>query len=187
MVSHPLAVGFHGCDKAVAERVVCHREELLSSNQPWEWLGHGIYFWEDSHARAMRWAEDLASKGKVDCPAVIGAIIDLGNCLNLIDAEALSLVRAAHEAYRTICQASGAKAARNRGPELAARFLDCAVMETLHQLREKEGRRPFDTVRGFFVEGKPLYPDAGLRELDHIQICVRAPKQIVGYFWPRGI
>jgi hypothetical protein len=28
--------------------------------------------------------------------------------------------------------------------------LDCAVMETLHQLRREEKNQPYDTVRGFF-------------------------------------
>jgi hypothetical protein len=42
-----------------------------------------------------------------------------------------------------------------------------------------------DTIHGFFMEGHELYADAGFRELDHIQICVRVPKQIIGCFWPR--
>jgi hypothetical protein len=53
-------------------------------------------------------------------------------------------------------------------------------------LRQKKGEQPFDTARGFFLEGRPLYPAAGFRELDHIQICVRSSKQIIGYFLPRG-
>ena len=60
------------------------------------------------------------------------------------------------------------------------------MIETLHQLRHKEGKPPFDTARGFFLEGRELYPTAGFRELDHVQICVRSSKQIIGYFLPRG-
>ena len=58
-------------------------------------------------------------------------------------------------------------------------------MESLHQLRREEGKPAFDTVRGFFFEGRELYKGAGFRELDHIQICVRSLDQIIGYFWPR--
>ena len=58
-------------------------------------------------------------------------------------------------------------------------------LETLHQLRQEEGKAAFDTVRGFFIEGRELYAGAGFRELDHIQICVRSLDQIVGFFWPR--
>jgi hypothetical protein len=32
-----------------------------------------------------------------------------------------------------------------------------------------EGEQPFETARGFFLEGHVLYPAAGFRELDHIQ------------------
>ena len=59
-------------------------------------------------------------------------------------------------------------------------------METLHHLRREAGAPALDTVRGFFFEGRELHPGAGFRELDHIQICVRSPRQIIGYFLPRG-
>jgi hypothetical protein len=58
-------------------------------------------------------------------------------------------------------------------------------METLHKLRQQQGHRSFEAIRGFFMGGRPLYDGAGFRELDHIQICVRSPKQIIGCFWPR--
>jgi len=107
--------------------------------------------------------------------------------LNLADTEALSLVKSAHQTYTELCAKSGAPVLENRGPELQVRFLDCAVIETLHQLRTKERKQPFDTVLGFFLEGRELYSGAGFRELDHIQICVRSPKQIIGYFLPRNV
>ena len=58
-------------------------------------------------------------------------------------------------------------------------------MESLHKLPREENTFAFDTVRGSCIEGRELYADAGFRELDHIQICVRSPKQIISYFWPR--
>lgn len=188
MVSRSLVLGYHGCDDSLTRRVVCRETELHLSEEPWDWLGYGIYFWEDSPARALRWAEDATrgSRRKIKSPAVLGAVIDLGHCLNLIDAEALAQIKMAHETYRRICRATDTKQARNRGPGLRARYLDCAVVETLHQLRHDQNRPAFDTVRGFFMEGNALYPAAGFRELDHIQICVRSPRQIIGYFLPRN-
>lgn len=106
--------------------------------------------------------------------------------MNLADTEALTLVKSAHQTYVELCATSGAPPAENRGSELQIRRLDYAVIETLHQLRQKERKQPFDTVRGFFLEGRELYPAAGFRELDRIQICVRSPKQVIGYFLPRG-
>jgi hypothetical protein len=188
MISRSLVVGFHGCDRAVAERIVLNSEDLQQSKNPWDWLGNGIYFWEDSYDRAVRWAADAAGKkwSRIIEPAVIGAVIDLGNCLNLVDSDALALIKSAHASYLETCQAAGSLIAQNRGRELQLRDLDCAVMQTLHQLREQEGQQPFQTVRGFFVEGSELYQNAGFRELDHVQICVRDLSCILGCFWPRG-
>jgi hypothetical protein len=187
MVSHSLVVGYHGCDVRVARKVISLKDSLHPSHNPWDWLGHGYYFWEDSSARARRWAESESKQrgSAIKYPAVLGAVIDLGNCLNLADAEALKQVRAAYDEYERLCNSAGIEKARNRGPDLRARYLDCAVMESLHQFRQEEGKPAFDTVRGFFIEGRELYDGAGFRELDHIQICVRSLDQIIGFFWPR--
>jgi hypothetical protein len=188
MVSRSLVLGYHGCDQTVANKVVNGREQQSRSTNEYDWLGSGLYFWEDSPARALRWAQDEARKknGKVKTPAVLGAIIDLGNCLNLIDSEHLDLIKTAHKAYLELCNISGLEPAENKGKDLRARYLDKAVFETLHKLRQQEKKKPFDSVRAFFVEGEPLYENAGLHSLDHIQICVRNPRQIVGYFLPRN-
>jgi hypothetical protein len=190
MLSHSLVIGYHGCDRKVVERVVAGKADLKPSQNNWDWLGHGIYFWEDSHGRALRWAkEEVKQRGsKIKSPAVLGAVIDLGNCLNLADTDALALVKGAHQTYKELCAKSGATMLKNCGTGLKARFLDCAVIETLHQWRRQEKiKESFDTVRGFFLEGRELYSGAGFRDLDHIQICVRSPKQIIGYFLPRKV
>lgn len=189
MVSQSLVVGCHGCDVHVARKVISLKDSLHPSQNPWDWLGHGYYFWEDSPARGMRWAEEESRRrdSKIKNSAVLGAVIDLGNCLNLADADALKQVRVAHNEYERFCSAAGIEKGRNRGPDLRARYLDCAVMELRHQLRRGEGKPAFGTVRGSFLEGRELYAGAGFRELDHIQICVRSLDQIIGFFWPRQL
>lgn len=64
------------------------------------------------------------------------------------------------------------------------RDLDRAVIEYLHGVLEKKKTPPFDTVRAAFWEGDDLYPNAGFKEKNHIQICVRNPNCIKGYFRP---
>jgi hypothetical protein len=49
-------------------------------------------------------------------------------------------------------------------------------------LKRKKKERLFDSVGGVFVEGKELYPSAGFREKNHIQLCIRNPNCIKGYF-----
>ncbi len=170
---------------AVAKRIVNGQEQQRPSENEHDWLGGGYYFWEDSRARALQWAQDHKKEGKLETPGVLGAIIDLGNCLNLIDTEYLELVKTAYKVYLDLCKESGFKPAENKGKGFRARYLDKAVFETLHKLRAQECQPPFDSVRAFFVEGEPLYESSGLHSLDHIQICVRSPRQIIGYFLPR--
>lgn len=59
-------------------------------------------------------------------------------------------------------------------------------MNQLHHLSEEAGLPPFDSVLGFFNEGQPVYPTAGLRTLDHVQVCVRNPACITGFFRPNS-
>ena len=68
--------------------------------------------------------------------------------------------------------------------DLLQRELDCAVIETLHTSLESENEQKFDSVRGVFWEGEQLYPNAGFKEKDHIQICIRNLNCIKGYFLP---
>lgn len=185
MISQSLVLAYHGCDAAVASRVISGRAQLRPSERGHDWLGSGIYFWEDSESRAWQWAEEGLRQKRIRKPAVVGAVIQLGDCLNLIDPDSIAIVKKAHAAYLRMCMLAGRTPEGNRGRELRARYLDCEVFNTLHKLREQEREKPFDTVRAFFVEGTELYPNAGLRAQDHIQIAVRNLKCIRGYFRPR--
>ena len=79
-------LGYHGCDQAIINDVLTGKHDLRASRNDYDWLGNGIYFWEDSYQRAFQWA--LQSK-RVTHPGVIGAVINLGHCLNLLDVEHL--------------------------------------------------------------------------------------------------
>lgn len=46
-------------------------------------------------------------------------------------------------------------------------------------------RKVFDSTRGVFTEGGPVFPGAGILEKSHIQICIRNPNCIKGFFLPR--
>jgi hypothetical protein len=72
--------------------------------------------------------------------------------------------------------------------DLLLRHLDCAVIETIHKFnKDDEQRQEFDSVRGVFFEGAALYADAGFKEKNHIQIAIRNPNCIKGYFMPRKL
>ncbi len=184
--------GFHGCDRSVARRVVETPTHLTASENTYDWLGHGIYFWENSPARARQWAVDkaarAAARGEVFAPAVVGAVIDLGNCLDMLDASSVEPVEIAYEYMKASREAEGVPLPTNDNLPGSSgyllRKLDCAVINSVHTLIEQQGGPAFDTVRAAFVEGEPIYAGAGFRRKNHIQVCVRRPENVRGYFHP---
>lgn len=190
-----LAIGFHGCDRSVAEKVVAGETELLASKNDYDWLGNGIYFWENNEERARQWAEDLAKRksSSIKHPAVLGAIIDLGYCLDLTENLYLNELKQAYKALVLMCQKTGTELPKNtsvgQSDDLLLRKLDCAVIQTAKKLDKEAHKKEsgYDSVKGVFWEGKPLYPNAGFREKNHIQICVCNPNCIKGYFLPKRI
>jgi hypothetical protein len=183
-----LVLAYHGCDRKVGEKILAGEDVIRPSENEYDWLGHGSYFWENDPERALDYAKLLKkhpgrSRTPVNTPFAIGVVLDLGNCLNLLQAEHLSLVKQAHDTFVQYLVSQELPIPQNRsvGPdkELLLRQLDCAVIEFLHSATQDQ---PFDSVRGVFVEGKPLYPNAGFHSRNHIQICVRELKCIKGYF-----
>lgn len=187
-----IVLGFHGCDKLVADKVLSGVERLLPSTNSYDWLGHGIYFWENNPARAFEYAKSLTrhperSITRITTPAVLGAVIDFGHCLNLLEEKSIEIVRQGYELFIKMRELSESiplpenKQMENDFPMM--RHLDCAVMETIHTFRkEEEGAQSFDSVRAMFPEGNEVYPNSGFLDKNHIQICIRNPNCIKGYF-----
>ncbi len=42
-----LIIGFHGCDADVAYSLLNTPDTVKISREPYDWLGHGMYFWEN--------------------------------------------------------------------------------------------------------------------------------------------
>ena len=118
-------------------------------------------------------------------PAVVGAIIDIGHCLNMLDSRHIETVEIAHKELAEFSREAGLPMPRNSlGKDRLLRKLDCAVIRSLHRARLKNDKAPFDSVRAAFTEGKLVYKNAGFYSKHHIQICVRSVECIKGYFRP---
>lgn len=192
-----LVLGFHGCDKTIRDKIVIERGEILkASENNYDWLGHGIYFWENNHERALNFATELKNnppKGKENLikePAVLGAVIDLGHCLDLIDSKYLEVLKLS---YEYLCESSALheltlpKNKISKSGELLVRNLDCAVIESAHKMNFQLDKLAYDSVRGVFFEGQDLYENAGFKEKNHIQIAIRNQSCIKGFFIPRDL
>lgn len=149
--------------------------------------GPGIYFWEHGPDRARRFAEWKKQRGQLQEPAVIGAYIKLGACFDLTDTRATGLLAGFHQGLVRTLEATGDpmptnKAAKgHRADDLVLRYLDCAVLSLGLGGLERLGER-YQTVRGVFVEGDPAYPGAAIHTETHVQIAVRDPACVLGYF-----
>jgi hypothetical protein len=190
-----LVLGFHGCDESTVNEVIHKKRCPTKSSNKYDWLGTGIYFWENDPERAKVYATDLKNaspqihKTVIKHPAVIGAVIRLGYCLDLLDYKNLKLVKLAYEILDDTFQSSNRPLPQNHTPkgsgDILIRELDCRVINTLHTIQRFRDEPPFDSVRAAFWEGNELYPGAGFKEKNHIQICIRNPNCIKGYFLPR--
>jgi hypothetical protein len=134
-------------------------------------LGHGIYFWEHSPERASRWA---GTDG-----IVIGAVIQLGNCLDLTDVRYTGLLMQSYKAVEASYCKKDVSLPQNRGRELKLRTLDCLVINNLAATTSE-----IHTVRGAFEEGHEAFSGAALKMETHIQIAVRERHCILGVFRP---
>lgn len=187
-----LVLAFHGCDQSTHDRVIGGGERLRPSRNDYDWLGEGIYFWEQNLERALSWAEEQRDRGAIDSPAVVGAVIDLGYCLNLTDSRHIDLLAQEYKLLQQDLKMHGQPMPKNTGKteDRLFRRLDCAVIQHLHARMDQEWQsgksdfQPFDSVRGLFSEGRPIYPGAGFKAKTHVQICVRNPNCIKGYFSP---
>lgn len=204
-------MGFHGTSKDVAAAATTPNGSLIKSENVYDWLGHGIYFWEGSYERALQWAEDRHGKENA---AVVGAVIKLGNCFDLLDTRCTEKLSRTYELLKSELQQAGEPLPLNESPDKTGikfkRSLDCRVIMRYQDIIDSGIARSLnitpvknnsysaaeraqiqqssdyiDSVRGMFEEGDTPYPDAGFRERNHLQICVRNPNCIIAYFSPR--
>lgn len=184
-------LGFHGCDETTGEAVLAGCSTLRMSDNDYDWLGPGIYFWEGSPHRALEFAqaaianEPHTTRGEIHKAFVLGAVIDTGCCCDLQTSDALAELSRAFESVSKVAAEAGRAMPDNLyGSDRKARHLDCAVIRAMHQSRAEIGLPKYDAVRGAFWEGGELYPGAGFSSKQHVQIAVLDPKAILGYFRP---
>jgi hypothetical protein len=166
-------LAYHGTSNAIASRLLTGEPFNKSSNKT-DWLGPGIYFWEDGPDRALRWARDRHTKN----PAVVGAIVQLGNCYDLMDTTFTDDLAKGALAFDELAPRP---LPRNRGK---ARNRDAAVIDWWLTQLVAGGGPNYQTVRRSFEEGDLVHPEMSFTREAHTQIAVRDPACIIGVFAP---
>lgn len=176
-----LVIGFHGCDQDTCLSLLNNPNKLIYSEKPYDWLGHGLYFWESNYERALKWAKDKARRGEIKTPAVIGAVIHLGYCLDLLDSNYIKILQEHYKVMEAEYRILNKEIPQNKDlrndqhKDKIIRELDCTLIEYMHQaileqiIQEKKTQgfselKIFDSARGVFTEGGPAFPGAGIQE-----------------------
>lgn len=150
---------YHGTSLAYANEAV-ENQSIKPSLNGWDWLGHGVYFWEEHPMRALIYSEDKYGQES----AVLHTRIKLGRCLDLTDPTWFPAIIATYEKIE--------RAYGNQGKPLPINDedrhpLDCAVINLVCEAFN------IDTVRSAFAYGNPLFPGSNLKDLTNKQIVVR--------------
>ena len=161
-------VAFHGSSTDRAARIVASGRFMPSKND-YDWLGHGVYFWEHAPLRAWQWAKQKYREKA----SVVEARITLGRCLDFTDTKYTTAVKLAHDSLREAFLKNGSTMPTNRNK---ARCLDCLVINYVSEYILPE----CDTIRAPFLEGEPIYEGSMLLTQSHIQLVVRNQDCIMG-------
>jgi hypothetical protein len=164
-VQHALVIrGYHGTSATQAAVIV--RDGFLPSDNDYDCLGNGVYFFEDGLAPARAWAK----RAHPNEPAVVKADIRLEDCMDLKDTLGwVPLLAQAHGEVLRVSRQQGRALPRQTSD---AHRLDRVVIEFTVAILEREGMR-IRAVRGAFAEGAPAFPGSFLSEGSHVQVAVR--------------
>ena len=135
------------------------------SQNPYDWLGDGVYFFQDASERAWEWARESYGEEA----AVIGAEIRLVECLDLLDIKWTKVIAEAYNQFLDHYKRSGLNLPRQTS---GAHRLDREVINYAVGVWAEKGII-FRCVRASFSEGHPVYPDSALHQRSHVQIAVR--------------
>ena len=63
--------GFHGLDKDIALQILNQEIDFKPSDNKFDWLGAGVYFWENNFERAEKYAvlDSKRSTSKIKTPS----------------------------------------------------------------------------------------------------------------------
>ena len=165
--------GYHGTTAEAAEQIL--RGGFQPSLNPYDWLGDGVYFFQDAPQRAWDWARERYG----NIGTVVGAHIDLENCIDLLDLGWNQVIAEAYDSYVKILKEAGQPIPVQSS---GAHRLDREVMNYLVGVLRDYGRN-VNCVRAAFGEGHPVYPDSAFFDRAHIQIAVRNVEACIQHIW----
>jgi hypothetical protein len=172
LMNNPLEIyGYHGTSQTKAESILADGFRLSDNN--YDWLGTGIYFFQDAPLRANQWATQQYPEE----PAVICARLRLENCIDLFDVGWQPLLKAVYNDFVNEYLSDGQPLPAQNPESSKAHRLDCAFLNYSVKFLAKLGQTA-ESIRASFVEGERLFPDSAIFDLAHVQVVIKNPKLI---------
>lgn len=195
MIHGNIVLAYHGCDITTRDALVSGRlTHLKHSENRYDWLGDGSYFFEGDLERAMLFAQashanpfKLYTRQPIATPAVVGALLRVDRWLDMTMQDGIREFGLAYEAQgEMLRQQHVNEAADEDDKDVILRGLDRALINFIHSTREPTKASPyyFQAVRGAFKQGREIAPGSGFHVNSHIQIAVRDDSCLVGWFLP---
>lgn len=181
-----LIKGYHGTSLRVAEKLCDGSLSWRRSSNEGDWLGSGIYFFQDGPSRAMAWAR-AELEGTSEVPAVIESELDLSCCFDLLDLNDFYVLRerarVADELFDIPAQEELlVRGGRAKPPHLGTplkmrnrwdRFIIDFCIESLAL------ERSITCVRSAFLWGHAVGPVSFLFNWSRVEIAVREPERVI--------
>jgi len=166
----PLEIlGYHGTSVARATQIL--RGGFRLSQNDWDWLGEGIYFWQDAPLRALQWARTWPGARTGGGHAVIQARLRLEDCMDLLDNDWNDLFSEASARFVRTWAQEGRQIPTNNKPYGCNR-LDRAYFDFIvGDLRRTSV--PIRSIRTAVTEGLPVQPASPICFDSHVQVAIR--------------
>ena len=169
----PIVTGYHGTNSEVAD--IIERDGFQLSQNAYDWLGDGVYFFQDAPCRAWEWAR--ARYGEDG--SVIGAEIRIADCMDLLDVGWNEVISDMYDEYLKFLRNAGLSRPTQSG---GAHRLDREVINYTVGVLGESGIR-IACVRAAFREGRPVYADSAFFNQSHVQIAVRDTDVCIQRIW----
>lgn len=162
-------LGYHGTNLTAAEKIL--KDGFRPSTNKYDWLGRGVYFFQDAPDRAWDWAyQHTQRKYPNDSPAVICSRLRLKNCIDLFDSLPNTgwplLIK---ETYNELLISHGNSLPQQQG---LRHGLDRLVIDSMIDALEGDGYT-IGVIRSVFLEGELIFPTSALSQKGHVQIAIR--------------
>jgi hypothetical protein len=160
--------GYHGTSRSRAETILT--EGFRPSTNGYDWLGTGVYFWQDAPNHARYWARQNYPQE----PVVIKSRLRLDStCIDLLDMPHIDNPNFWADSYNEFLgmYRRAGRSLPTQNPDIPGkRYLDCSFLDYL--INSVFGFDPRGAIRSAFIEGERIFPNSAIFDRSHVQISI---------------